>query len=262
MSSQKNSRDTPDATSLPESGDGTTHCNSQDGQQASLFGPRHCPANRSQPPAPSNAKRMIATYGPSSSTLSRSADLQSSLENRLLVAMDGDGCPEFKMTWKRQSIPRRRSILARLASVRRTPGHDSGGSGNDKQLQLARLMDGSAKTVDSQSMGDADATTESDSVIAVGSGLTRSLLIMPMDASTVALRGWMTPAANDDASGLPGAKMQPMLPAQVKMCGADTIEDARMATRGVSHPAFHCWLMGFPIEWNSCGATAMQSCRK
>jgi hypothetical protein len=28
------------------------------------------------------------------------------------------------------------------------------------------------------------------------------------------------------------------------------------------NPRFSLWLMGFPTEWASCGATAMQSCRK
>ena len=34
------------------------------------------------------------------------------------------------------------------------------------------------------------------------------------------------------------------------------------AKRGVLNPAFPCWLMGYPIEWVSCGASAMQSLPK
>jgi hypothetical protein len=32
--------------------------------------------------------------------------------------------------------------------------------------------------------------------------------------------------------------------------------------RGVLNPAFPCWLMGYPIVWVFCGASAMQSFRK
>jgi len=36
--------------------------------------------------------------------------------------------------------------------------------------------------------------------------------------------GWLTPTANDDASGNPGAKMQPMLPSQAKLTGWPTAQ--------------------------------------
>lgn len=36
---------------------------------------------------------------------------------------------------------------------------------------------------------------------------------------------------------------------------------ATTGKRGVLNPAFPCWLMGYPIVWVSCGASAMQSCR-
>jgi len=41
--------------------------------------------------------------------------------------------------------------------------------------------------------------------------------------------GWLTPTANDDASGNPGAKMQMMLPAQAKLAGWPTpnVDDSK-----------------------------------
>ena len=198
MSNRKNSKDTHSATSSPESADGASPCNSQDG--TGLFGQALAPASRSHQQAKEKEPMTSDTSGLSSQGSSASAALQQSLESRLQARLGVNGSMEYRLAWKTWVTPQRRQICALRASAPRTSDSDC--------------------------------------------------------------FGWLTPSANDDASGLPGAKMQPMLPAQVKMCGADTIEDARMATRGVSHPAFHCWLMGFPAEWNSCGASAMQSCRK
>jgi len=43
---------------------------------------------------------------------------------------------------------------------------------------------------------------------------------------------------------------------------ASTSCPAGMGKRGVLRPGHSRWLMGFPGVWDSCGATAMQSCRK
>ena len=58
---------------------------------------------------------------------------------------------------------------------------------------------------------------------AMPSGRVRSRLRASVRrTSETELTGWLTPSANDDASGNPGAKMQPMLPSQAKLTGWST----------------------------------------
>jgi hypothetical protein len=86
----------------------------------------------------------------------------------------------------------------------------------------------------------------------------------------VALSGWLTPSANEDAAGLPGSKMQVMLGSQAKLVdlnGRDSgmtvpLSHAETEKPAALAPEFACWLMGFPAAWVSCGVLAMQSFRK
>jgi ribosome modulation factor len=41
-----------------------------------------------------------------------------------------------------------------------------------------------------------------------------------------------------------------------------TGSSAAMAAGGPLNPEHSRWLMGYPAEWGSCGATAMRSCRR
>jgi len=65
------------------------------------------------------------------------------------------------------------------------------------------------------------------------------------------VKQWLTPTANEDAAGLPGAKMQPMLGSQVKADGP--CHPAPRSTtgkpRGSLNPAWVSQLMGYPDGW-------------
>jgi len=88
----------------------------------------------------------------------------------------------------------------------------------------------------------------------------------PALAYQVHLAGWATPQERDgkgiDQNYQHGA-INNSLPNQIEALGAtSTSSPAQTEKRGALNPALPRWLMGFPAEWDSCGATAIQSVRK
>jgi hypothetical protein len=89
-------------------------------------------------------------------------------------------------------------------------------------------------------------------------------------AAQAASAGWLTPSANEDAAGLPGSNMQPMLGSQCKLAdlsGRDSGVTPSSSHAGTESPAalnpqFTRWLMGFPPEWLSSGVLETLSSRK
>lgn len=118
---------TPNAISLPESGDGHTPCALPDGPMTSPSG--RVPALVSLSASPENAKALMTsgTFGPSSRASSEPASLQSSLASKLRQKMDGRGSPLYSLTWKTWPIDGQEPICALRASVRRIS--DSGYTG-------------------------------------------------------------------------------------------------------------------------------------
>src|SRR5690606_9334955 len=77
------------------------------------------PANHFQAPENDREKGTNGTCGQSSTGSSRSAILQSSLENRLQARLDVNGSPEYALTWKHWDMPSGPPICALRASTRR-----------------------------------------------------------------------------------------------------------------------------------------------
>lgn len=112
---------TRSATSSPGSASGATRYGAPAGQMTLPFGPEAALANLSARQAQEQGLLTSGTCGPRSSTSSRSAALQSSLESRLRQRLGSSGSILFKLTWKERVTPSGRRICALRASAWR-PG--------------------------------------------------------------------------------------------------------------------------------------------
>ena len=106
----------PSAISSPGSADGVSRSDSLDGLTIELSGPVPARVNRSRQQVGVKAKTTSVISGLSGIRSSRSADLQSSLANRLVEVLRWPGWTAWRMTWRVTVTPLRRRICALQAS--------------------------------------------------------------------------------------------------------------------------------------------------
>ena len=109
MSQPMISKDTPNATSSPESEAGPTLSTSPDGETAHAGQDRHH-ASHSAEREKSKAWMMPVTYGPLFGGSSASAALQSSLASRLQARIPWNGLTVLGMKWKALDMPSGRQV--------------------------------------------------------------------------------------------------------------------------------------------------------
>lgn len=107
-------------TSSLASPDGTSPFNSPTGHPTVKSGPDPAHASHLVWPDPKQANSTHDTSGQKCDDSSPSANLQRSLENRLLVRLAESGSPEYALTWKSWDIPSGPQICALRASALRT----------------------------------------------------------------------------------------------------------------------------------------------
>jgi hypothetical protein len=119
-----------------------------------------------------------------------------------------------------------------------------------EQQRPEQMMDGNANGAIEKLCLDANATTESGSVMNVENGHTRFIMMNGTVALTAAPKMWLTPQANEDAAGTPNGNMQRMLGNHPLIRGT-TLEQWKS---GTLNPMWIEWLMGFPLGWTDCDA--------
>jgi hypothetical protein len=293
--------DSTSAISSPGSADGRSPCDGQDSKALPESGPAPVRVSRFRALASERGKQTSATFGPLFTRSSPSGDLQRCLESRLRARMDVNGSPEFALTWKDWDMPAGVPICALRASERRTGDKGCSGwptpmagTKATEDYNEAGNTDSGRRTVELCGWPTCSARDwkDSEGMATEGTnpdGSTRKRLdMLPRVAQLAAwptpntmeggqtrrggkrkgealmggLVGWATPRAEDaESAGMRHSRgVADTLTAQAGQ-GATSCP-AGTGKRGVLRPGHSRWLMGFPAAWDSCGATAMQSCRK
>ncbi len=237
------------ATSLPGSADGPMPCSLQDGQPTDLFGREAVLASHSRSPAKAKVRVTCATSGPSLPGSSASVALQSFTESRLRQLLATGGSMEYLQTWREKATPAGRQFLAHIASARRTS--DSGCTG----WPTPQTMD---------TLPPMDYEKRLNHPSRPGRNTSGNL------REVVTLSGWPTASSRDSKGGYEGGRIRDgkistdTLDVAAQLTGT-TPTGTTAATENPGayrlNPKFSLWLMGFPAEWASSGARAMQSCR-
>lgn len=111
-------------TFSPGSAFGNTLCGSPGLQMPLMFGPDPVRVSRLAPQASGGESTTSGTSGRTGSPSFASADLQSSLANRLRARLASTGSPLFSLTWKLVAMPSRVPILQRRALAHRISAND------------------------------------------------------------------------------------------------------------------------------------------
>jgi len=234
------------------------------------------------------------TSGRPGTTSSRSAALQSSLENRLRARTQILGSTLYKMTWKPWVTPSGRSRFRLRASVRRISATDSTGwptptardhfpAHSDQYIAEKKAQGhGMANLNDLVQLAGWTTPTTRDwkdsgaDIKPRGDTLKERFDQLPRQAN---LAGWPTPQAQDSSGGgqakramgatrhgsnLNDFAMLANGPARLTATGEMlTGSSAGMESGGRLNPALSRWLMGLPAAWDECvPATSKKSRRK
>ena len=245
-----------------------------DGLSPGQCGPDHRHANHSAQQVNIKGPPTSDTFGPSGSTLSKSADLQSFLENKLAQRLSTAGSTNCRKTWKRVITPAGRSLSRLVVSELFTSGNESSlwptATTRDHKggYSGGRIRNGkwSTDTLDvaAQLTGWLTPTTSDMHGVRELDGKRSGGL---NTQATTVFDLWTTPTRDDTtqrkkkyAQG--GSSLSHQSSQVSGMESKPSSAKTEKSERSQLNPRFSLWLMGYPIEWACCAERVTRSSRK